>query len=78
MGTTHRVIEAGLKIGRLTLVRVSRVGVVKSLNVWECTCACGKTTQLRQGDLARSNCKRSCGCLAKEAHAKFSKRAFHS
>ena len=49
----------GRKFGRLTVIKK-----VESANPsrWECTCECGKTTTVFQGNLTMGHTK-SCGCL---------------
>lgn len=52
---------AGMKFGRLTAIRATEKREGKYV-VWECLCACGKTTFVRSGSLLNGNTQ-SCGCL---------------
>jgi hypothetical protein len=59
----------GLKFGRLTVLEM--VGRYKNGDAkYRCICDCGKERVVLSGNLKKGNTK-SCGCLHKEASAKF-------
>lgn len=60
-GKAHHDNKAGRTYGLLTVIRrASEIGAAR-LAVWLCECACGRTLQVRSGDLASGNTV-SCGC----------------
>lgn len=52
--------KAGMRIGKLTLIK--RVGKDGTHSLWLCSCECGGSTRVRSSRLIRSGKPRSCGC----------------
>jgi hypothetical protein len=61
---SNRKEITGLKVGRLTVLRISERRKGRSL-MWECECECGNATTVRGREL-RSGTTLSCGCLMRE------------
>ena len=59
-------LKQGIKIGRLTLLRVSERRAHR--DIWECRCDCGNIHYVMDCNLGRGVL--SCGCLSKEIHRK--------
>lgn len=55
---------SGLRVGRLSVVRLDRRDDASRQVIWECRCGCGKLVFLSGAEL-RGHTK-SCGCLKKE------------
>ena len=53
----------GERYGRLTVLELDHVE--KSRRYWKCSCGCGGTTVVREGNL-KNGITKSCGCLRKE------------
>lgn len=53
----------GERYGRLTVLELDHVE--KSRRYWKCSCSCGGTTVVREGNL-KNGITKSCGCLRKE------------
>ena len=58
---------AGLKYGRLTVIK--EVNPRKRSRVFQCECSCGKTKDINMGSL-RGGLTKSCGCLRDEINTK--------
>ncbi len=66
-----RLVAVGDVYGRLTVIEYHHTGN-RYRKFWVCQCACGKTTITHSGSLRSGNTK-SCGCLSKEATARYRK-----
>ena len=60
MPAANRAQLAGQKFGSLTVIELH--GTDAGHTVWQCLCQCGRTTNVRDGNL-QSGAVRSCGCL---------------
>lgn len=65
-------IIPGIKIGRLTTLRISFESTRKSKTMWACDCDCGEIANVSEKHLS-SEATKSCGCLKREALEKSSK-----
>lgn len=70
MTTPPRIVEPGMRVGKLVVVKLEIEAAVKSLDKFLCQCDCGKTTLTRRTELV-NGLKRSCGCGAKAAAREF-------
>jgi len=62
-------LQPGTKIDKLTLLRIKEERYYDNLRhtpVWECICDCGKTCEITEFALRRSNHIHSCGCIPKK------------
>jgi len=72
--TRQFVDLTGLRVGRLTVLKLSDTKLGKSI-AWDCLCDCGNMTKVRMGCLKKGTTK-SCGCWGREKNARDLK-AYH-
>lgn len=61
---------SGQKLGKLTVIGISKIDPVTGAQFWKCHCDCGNACIIKEKYLTKSNNTKSCGCLAKEMNTK--------
>lgn len=66
-------LEEGVRLGRWTLLRPTKLKTGQK--AWACKCDCGTSREVRLDRLI-SGSSRSCGCAARETHVRLTNEAF--